>query len=45
MHLSTSITLASEQLDAQIFNAFITVLYMFQAISFSPSGSQFVLTQ
>ena len=41
-----SITLASDQLDAQIFNTFITILYMymFRAISCSPSGGQIVLT-
>jgi len=45
MHLS--ITLATDQLDAQIFNTFITILYMymFQAISCSSSGGQIVLTQ
>jgi len=45
MHLS--ITLAIDQLDAQIFNTFITVLYiyMFRAISYSSSGGQIVLIQ
>jgi len=41
-----TVTLANDQLDAQIFNTFITILYMymFQAISCSPSGGQIVLT-
>jgi hypothetical protein len=45
VHLS--ITLANDQLDTQIFNTFITVLYMymFRAISCSSSGGQIVLTQ
>jgi hypothetical protein len=45
MHLS--ITLANDQLDAQILNTFITVLYMymFRAISCSSSGGQIVLLQ
>jgi len=45
VHLS--ITLANDQLDAQIFNTFITILYMymFQAISCSSSGGQTVLIQ
>ena len=45
VHLS--ITLASDQLDAQIFNTFITILYiyMFRAISCSSSGVQIVLIQ
>jgi len=45
MHLS--IILANDQLDAQIFNTFITVLYMhmFRAISCSSSGGQVVLIQ
>ena len=45
VHLS--ITLANDQLDAQIFNKFITILYvyMFRAISCSSSGGQIVLTQ
>jgi len=45
VHLS--ITLANDQLDAQIFNTFITILYMymFRAISCSSSGSQIVLIQ
>jgi len=44
VHLS--ITLANDQLDAQIFNAFITNLYMymFGAISCSSSGGHIVLT-
>ena len=42
-----SITLANDQLDAQIFNTFITFLYMymFRAISCSSSGGQIVLIQ
>jgi len=42
-----SITLDNDQLDAQIFNTFITILYvyMFRAISYSSSGGQIVLTQ
>ena len=45
VHLS--ITLANDQLDAQIFNIFITILYMymFRAISCSSSGGQIVLIQ
>jgi hypothetical protein len=45
VHLS--ITLANDQFDAQIFNTFITVLYlyMFRAISCSSSGGQIVLIQ
>ena len=41
------VTLANDQLDAQIFNTFITVLYMymFRAISCSSSGGRIVLTQ
>jgi hypothetical protein len=31
--------LANDQHDEQIFNAFITILYMFRAISCSSSGS------
>jgi len=44
MHLS--ITLANDQLDAQIFNTFITILYMymFRAIACSSSGGQNILT-
>jgi len=40
-------TLANDQLDAQIFNTFITIpyVYMFRAISFSSSGGQIVLIQ
>jgi hypothetical protein len=40
-------TLANDQLDAQIYNTFITILYMymFWAISCSSSGGQIVLTQ
>jgi hypothetical protein len=43
---SASITLANDQLDAQIFNIFIAVLYMymFRAMSCSSSGRQIVLT-
>ena len=42
-----SITLANDQLDAQIFNTFITILYMymFRAISCSSSGCQIVFIQ
>jgi len=45
VHLS--ITLASDHLDAQIFNTFITILYMyvFRAISCSCSGGKIVLIQ
>jgi hypothetical protein len=45
VHLS--ITLAIDQLDAQIFNIFITILYMymFRAISCSSSRCQIVLIQ
>jgi len=44
---STKVTLANDQLDAQIFNIFITILYMymFRAISCSSSGGQIVLIQ
>jgi len=40
-------TLANDQLDAQIFNTFITILYMymFRAISCSSSGGHIVLIQ
>jgi hypothetical protein len=43
----SSITLDNDQLDAQIFNTFITFLYMykFRAISCSSSGGQIVLIQ
>ena len=42
-----AISLANDQLDVQIFNAFITILYMymFRAISCSSSGGQIVLIQ
>ena len=45
VHLS--ITLANDQLDAQILHTFITILYMymFRAISCSSSGGQIVLIQ
>jgi len=45
VHLN--ITLANDQRDAQIFNTFITILYMylFQVISYSSSGGQIVLIQ
>ena len=44
VHLS--ITLANDQLDAHFFkNTFITILYMFRAISCSSSGGQIVLIQ
>jgi hypothetical protein len=41
------LTLANDQLDAQIFNTFITFLYMymFRAISYSSSGGQILLMQ
>jgi uncharacterized membrane protein YobD (UPF0266 family) len=41
------ITLANDQLDAQIFNTLITILYMymFPAIYCTSSGGQIVLTQ
>ena len=40
-----NLTLTNDQLDAQIFKTFITILYMFRAISCSSSGGQIVLTQ
>ena len=45
VHLS--IILTNDKLDAQISNAFITILYMymFRAISCSPSGGQILLIQ
>jgi hypothetical protein len=45
VHLS--VTLANDQLDAQVFNTFIAVLfmYMFRAIPCSFSGGQIVLIQ
>jgi hypothetical protein len=45
--VNLSITLANDQLDAQIFNTFVTILYMymFRAISCSSSGGQIVLIQ
>ena len=45
VHLT--ITLANDQLDAQIFNTFIILLYMymFRTISCSSSGGQIVLIQ
>jgi len=45
VHLS--ITLANDQLDAEICNIFITILYMyvFREISCLSSGGQIVLTQ
>ena len=42
VHLS--ISLANDQFDVQILNTFITILYMFRAISCSSSGGQIVLT-
>jgi len=36
--------LANDQLDAQIFNTFIKILYLFWAISCSSLGGQIVLT-
>ena len=43
----SNVILDNDQLDAQIFNTFITILYMhmFRAISCSSSGGQIVLTQ
>ena len=43
---ASCITLHNDQLDAQIFNTFITILYiyMFRTISCSSSGGQIVLT-
>jgi hypothetical protein len=43
--LQLRITLVNDQLDAQIFNTFITILYVFRAISCSSSGDQIVLIQ
>jgi hypothetical protein len=43
VHLS--ITLTNNQLNAQIFNTFITIQYMYIAISCSFSGGQIVLIQ
>jgi len=45
VHLS--ITLANDQLDAQIINTFITILYMymFRTIPCSSSGGKIVLIQ
>jgi len=43
--LHLSITLTNDQLDAQLFNMFIRILYMFRAISCSSSGGQIVLIQ
>jgi hypothetical protein len=39
--------LANDQLDAQFFSTFVTILYMyvFRAVSCSSSGGQIVLTQ
>ena len=39
------LTLGNDQLNEQFFNTFITILYMFQAISCSSSGGEIVLTQ
>jgi hypothetical protein len=46
-HHLKGLTLVNDQLDAQIFNAFITILsmYMFRAISCLSSGGQIVLIQ
>jgi len=46
-HHLKDLTLVNDQLDVQIFNTFITVLYMymFRAISSSSSGGQIVLIQ
>jgi hypothetical protein len=43
VHLS--INLIKDQVDAQMFNTFITILYIFRAISCSFSGGQIVLIQ
>jgi len=45
--MGITITVANDQLEAQIFNTFITILYMymFQAISCSSSEGQIVLIQ
>jgi len=42
-----TVTIANDQLDAQIFNTFIRIfyMYMFRAISCSSSGGQIVLIQ
>jgi len=45
LYTSVYIASANDQLDAQIFNKFITIIYMFRAISFSSSGGQIVLIQ
>jgi len=47
MHSLRILTLANDQLDAQMFNTFVTILYMymFGAISCSSSGGQIVLIQ
>jgi len=39
------LTLANNQLNAQILNTFIIILYMFRATSCSSSGGQIVLIQ
>jgi hypothetical protein len=46
MTVQLIITLANDQLDAQVFNTFIITLfmYMFRAISCSSSGGKIVLT-
>jgi len=45
--VNLSITLGNDQLHAQIFNTFITILYMymFRAISCSSLGGQIVIIQ
>jgi len=43
--LPSSRSLANDQLDGNIFNTFIAILYMFRAIPCSSSGSQIVLIQ
>jgi len=42
-----TLTLANDQLDAQIFTTFVTILYMFmfRAVSCSSSGGHIVLIQ
>jgi len=45
--ITPTLTLANDQLDAQILNTFIIILYMymFRAVSCSSSGGQIVLIQ
>jgi hypothetical protein len=46
LSIEGALTLDNDQLDAQIFNTFITILfmYMFRAISSSSLGGQIVLS-